>query len=204
MKKFRRKLNILIALILCITVSGVYANWMYASTAGMSETVNKGVSLTPKTESGTLGVYTILLSEVTLAIDQSGVGDYTPKLVFSQVQGDGSLDFTFTPNNTASDELKANGVTSYVVFSSTLTHEGQQIFSFPATITIGKVGSGETYTWTKSGDSFTCSIPNDVLGDYIKLAYTNKLDTVAKYTAFETSLSTGNVVITISNTNPGA
>ncbi len=204
MKNFRRTFNILVALVLCITVSGVYANWMYASSAGMSETVNKGVSLTPKTESGTLGNYTILLSEVTLAIDQTDIGDYTPKLVFSKVQDDGSMDFTFTPAVVASDTLKANGVTSYVTFSSTLAHNGEDLFTFPKTLVIGQIGSGEEYCWEKNGDAFRFSLPNDVLNEYIQLAYTHKLDTLAKYTAFEESLGTGTVVITISNSAPTA
>ncbi len=202
MKNFRRTFNILVALVLCITVSGVYANWMYASQSEMSESVNKGVSLTPKTVNGSLGHYTVLLSEVTLAIDQTDAGDYTPKLVFSKVQDDGSIDFTFTPEIVASDDLKANGVTSYVTFSSSLSHENTTIFTFPQVLTIGQIGSGEQYCWEKDGDSFRFSLPNEALGNYIKLAYTNKLDTLAKYTAFEESLKAGTVVITISNTAP--
>ncbi len=204
MKNFRMKsirtLSLLLALAMVATVGGVYAAWSYADSAGVAEQVNKGVSLTPATRSGSIGEYEILYSEFLVALDQTAEGDYTPKLSLYAQSDDGSLNFTFTPTIIASDEVKEKGIESTVTFSSSLTHEGIEIFSFPDTIKIGKVNSTETYKWTKEADgSFTCSIPNADLYNYIKLNYTDKLDTYAKYQAMETSLSNGTIVIKIAN-----
>ncbi len=195
-----KKLSVLVALILCVTVGGVYATWSYAADAGVSEEVNKGVSLAPVTQSGSIGEYEVGFSEFSIVIDQTAPGDYTPMLVFTVQSDDGSLDFKFTPTDVASDAVKTNGITSTVTFSSALTHEGTAIFTFPATITIGTVDSSETIKWEKQTDgSFTCSIANADLADYIQLNYTDKLDTYAKYQDFEKSLQSGTVVIAVSN-----
>ncbi len=189
----------LIALILCVTIGGVYAAWSYAASAGVTETVNKGVSLTPVSQSGSIGSYAVSFAEFSIVIDQTSQDDYTPKLSFYQESDDGSLDFTFTPTTVASDDVKANGIESTVTFTSVLQHEGIAIFSFPQTITIGTADSDAPIKWTKTGDIFTVSISNDALANYIQLNYTNKLDTYAKYQAFETSLGTGTISITVSN-----
>ncbi len=200
MKHFTTKLSILVALILCVTIGGVYATWTYAASAGVSETVNKGVSLTPVTQSGSLGVYEVLSAELTLAIDQAGPGDYTPVLKFSVASDDGSLDFVFKPAAVASDDIKENGIASTVSFSSTLQHNGQDLFSFPVGFEIGTIGSGEAYEWVKQADgTFHCTIPNADLANYIQFIYAEKLDTYAKYQAFEASLTGGNVIINIAN-----
>ncbi len=199
MNTFTKRLSLLVALILLVTVGGVYATWSYAATAGVTETRNKAVSLAPATMDGSLGTYEVLSEEFTLTIDQAGVGDYTPVLKFTLAKDDGSLDFKFTPNNVASNELKEVGIDSTVSFTSAMTHEGQAIFTFPSEIHIGTVGSGETYCWEKQDDgSFICSIPNSELSNYIQLAYTEDLDTHAKYEAFETSVA-GVISVTIAN-----
>ncbi len=202
MKSFTKRVSLLVALILLVTVGGVYATWSYAATAGVSEVRNKGVSLAPAKMEGSLGVYEVLFEEFSLTIDQTGVGDYSPTLKFTVANDDGSLDFKFTPSNVASNELKEVGIDSSVSFSSTLAHEGQPIFQFPQEIHIGTVGSGETYSWVKQPDgSFSCSIPNSALSTYIQLAYTEDLDTYAKYQAFEKSVA-GVISVTISNGAP--
>ncbi len=201
MKAFTKSISLLMVLILCLTVGGVYAAWSYAASAGVSETVNKAVSITEATQSGTLGSYQVLYQDFSLIIDQTAEGDYTPILKFFPANDtNGDLTFKFTPNATASDEIKNNGMDSTVSFSSTLTHGGTALFAFPETLSIGKVGSGASYVWVKQSDgSFTCTIPNADLGNFIQLNYTEKLDTFAKYQAFESSLENGTVVIKIAN-----
>ncbi len=214
MTKLTKNLTVLMALILCVTVGGVYAAWSYAANAELSEAVNKGVSLTPVSQSGSLGEYEVGYDEFSVVIDQTAPGDYTPKLSIYAASDDGSLNFKFTPAIVASDDLKANGLRSLVSFSSTLTYgdPAAPIFTFPTTFTIGQVGDATTdYAWTAvdsnsdgTTDYFECFIPNTDLADYIQLAYTEKLDTYEKYKAFETALTTGTLNIIISHDVPAA
>ena len=198
-----KRLSVLVALILCVTVGGVYATWTYAQSSGVTENINKGVSLSPYETSGTLGIYTVDPSEFLILIDQTAVGDYTPKLDLSLASPDvdGTLNFKFTPNNTASDEIKTNGITSWVLCESAIQHESQDVFTFPKDIKIGTVGSGEDYVWVKQPDgTFTCEIPHSDLPNYIQLAYTNKLDTLEKYNAMLESLKGKSISVTIFTT----
>ncbi len=202
MKSIKR-LSVLVALILCVTVGGVYAAWTYAADAGLSETANKAVTLAPVSQSGSIGQYEVLYTEFSLVIDQtsnSNPVDYTPNLVIRVTSDDGSLDFKFIPSEVASDEVRAKGITSHVEFSSNLSHEGQAIFSFPLGIDIGTTDSASQYKWAANGDgTFTCSIPNAEIQNHIQLAYLNKLDTYAKYRDFETSLGQGTINIKVYN-----
>ncbi len=205
MKKFAKKFTALLSLITCVTIGGVYAAWSYAANASLSETINKGVTLTPVTHSGSLGEYEVSFAEFSLLIDQTAPGDYTPRLSYYVESDDGSLDFKFTPAVIASDAVKTYGMESTIIFSSTLQHEGEAIFSFPTSITVHESNSEEATKWTLSEDGtyFTFSISNADLANYIVLNYTSKLDTYAKYQAFETSLTTGTVNITIAHTEGG-
>ncbi len=199
-----KKLSVLVALILCVTVGGVYAAWTYAADAGLTETVNKAVTIAPVSQAGSIGQYEVGYTEFSLVIDQTSNSipvNYTPKLVIRTETDDGSLNFKFTPSTVASDEVRVNGVESHVEFTSNLTHDGQAIFSFPLTIDIATADNDTApIKWIAQADgSFTCEIPHTELENYIKLAYTDKLDTYAKYQAFESSLGKGTINIKIYN-----
>ncbi len=204
MKRFTKGISLLMILSMFLTVGGVYAAWSYAASAGVSDQITKSVSLTTATQKGTLGKYEILYQDFDLIIDQTADGDYTPLLKFQPVESKaGDLTFKFTPEIIASNEIKEICLNSTVTFSSTLTHGGNAIFSFPKTINIGKVGSDAEFEWVKVDDGagayFTCTISNAKLSEYIQLAYTEDLDTYAKYQAFQASLQTGTVVVNIAN-----
>ncbi len=199
-----RRLSILVALILCVTVGGVYAAWTYAADAGLTETVNKAVTIAPVSQAGSIGQYEVIYTEFSLVIDQTSNTnpvDYTPKLVIRTESDDGSLNFKFVPSEVASDAVRENGIESHVQFSSNLTHDGKPIFAFPAIIDIATADdTSAAVKWEKQSDgSFTCEISNAELKNYIQLAYTDKLDTYAKYQAFEASLEKGTVSIRVYN-----
>ncbi len=198
-----KKLSVLVALILCVTVGGVYAAWTYAADAGLTETVNKSVTIAPVSQAGSIGQYEVGYTEFSLVIDQTSNTnpvDYTPKLVIRQESDDGSLNFKFTPSDVASDDVRTNAITSHVEFSSTLNYENKAMFAFHAQIDIGTADSAAAVKWTAQGDgSFTCEISHAELANYITLAYTEKLDTFAKYQAFEAALKNGTVSIKVYN-----
>ena len=88
-----KRFSILMALILCVTIGGVFANWVYTegTTASVQDNITFGMS--PATSSTARGVFAIGDNNLTMHIDQKATKDYTAVLVVS-----GSVTFTFTPD----------------------------------------------------------------------------------------------------------
>ena len=88
-----KRFAILMALILCVTVGGVFANWVYTegTTASVEDNITFGMS--PATSTTTRGVFTVGDNNLTMHIDQKAQKDYTAVLVI-----DGQVTFTFTPD----------------------------------------------------------------------------------------------------------
>ena len=95
-----KKLSLLIAMILVVTIGGVYANWIYAGTqADPLHHHIANLSLTDPSTSTKYGKYEVLTGDDTIKIkfdqrDQTpGSFDYTADLIFI-----GSMKITFTPD----------------------------------------------------------------------------------------------------------
>ena len=211
MRLFTRKLSILIALILCVTIGGVYATWVYAGTGEITHTVSKGVNLTSKVEGGAAATYNVGVGDLLIQIDQAAAGDYTPVLQFNKSASaeKARLVFTLLPTDTANADIEANGIKSYVTFSSNATYEGNNIFVFATDpIVIDRVDAeGATHKWTRQDDgTFTCEIDATVLAANIQLNTEANfyLDTTDKYIAFDTALLASNINIKISDKAPTA
>jgi len=183
-----RKLSILVALILCVTIGGVYATWSYpgADVAdGHHEVV---VELEQATLGGSSGSYAIE-SNLRIGIDQTGVGDYSAKLLFQSANSDDPyIKLTFTPSDLAPDDVKANGLDSefYLVTTTDMQYNGDDIFTFsnPSDGTFTK-----NVTWTKEGNSFTCTYNLADIEEMITLSKDFVLDTKAKYDEFSAALA---------------
>lgn len=194
-----KKLSLLIALILCVTIGGVYANWIYAGTN--AETLHHHISnmgLTDPSTSTVYGEYDVLTGDDTIKIkfDQKnqtvGSFDYTASLIFI-----GEMKVTFTPN------AAFDGVPT-AVFKLT-SEKDLSTFTFDDTLygaTDGKVGSQAIFkkydTTTEVALTF---VKNEVKGVYeavIKASdlaslieiNTIVLDTKAGYDAFAQVLGT--------------
>jgi len=174
--KIMKKLSILVALILCVTIGGVYAVWTY--TGDTMSTTDRTLShgLATATTEGNVGVYKIVHNDIDIKIDQKAPGDYTANLVMS-----GSITVTFTPNDGAPDTIVNNAIPSvaYLVLSdvSTNLYGGQEIY----TATNEKIA----LNWTKGGDGvFTATVTAEQL-DAILDINSFELDTHAEYLAFK-------------------
>lgn len=205
MKNLTRKISLLVALILCVTIGGVYAAWTYAGVGENAQTIGKGINLTTSILEGTEGSYTMTVGDVVLRIDQKATGDYTPVLQINKAEHAtaATMTFHYTPTEIASLETEANCVVSYVSFSSAISYEGRAVFSFPGYITIDKVNGTGANKWVKqSSGAFSFTIDAETLAQYIVLNDGFYLDTKAKYDAFDKALLAGNIQIKISDKVP--
>ena len=179
-----KKLSILIALILCVTVGGVYATWNYAQgTVGNTQEYPDGntTALAGKVETTDKGTITIDDSNLQILIDDMD-NNLEGELYIS-----GSISVTFTPNQGADADVVANGVALQFALSATenFNYNGNPIFVLNTDAqTMGLVNG-------------TATISADTLKNLISLN-TLRLPTVADYDAFRAALHSGSLIITVS------
>ena len=219
-----KKLSVLIALLLCVTISGVYATWSFVSEN--SDIVDKKhetlVTLTDATTTGAAGTFTIS-SNLVLTIDQKAENDHTAVLVFApQIEGEEIyLTISFTPAVNASADIKANGVQSELYFNTTSTMEcftdasghlvipadpenpgagvtKKNIFTFGTFESDGNYVPNVTWEKDPSTGVFTATYDETELKNIIQLNGTIILDTKPDYDAFANLLS-GNIAAHITD-----
>lgn len=121
-----KKLSALIALLLCVTVGGVYANWVYTNDeVDIQDRKYEAVAtLTDKQLTTEHGTFTIV-SDLVVKIDQNNSveGDHSAKLVFLTTTGgeDPTLTVTFEPNINAPQDVKDHGVQAELYLGETST-----------------------------------------------------------------------------------
>ena len=108
-----KKLSVLVALMLIITVGGVYATWNYfqyvTGTATQAETTITMIALTDKVEAGEdsstpKGTISVSPSNLTISIDDDS-GDHVGEFHVSD-----NITVHFEPADNATDAVKANGI----------------------------------------------------------------------------------------------
>jgi len=173
-----KKLSLLIALILCVTVGGVYANWVYSgSTDVLDQTKVKSINLTDVTESGEFGTYTMNADSLLIKIDQANE-NYEAKLVV-----EGSVTVTFKPGENVSPSIKANGVDTTLTINSddAWTYEGKTF------LTINTLKNVIDIDWgtADSTGTFTAIIDGATIAEALTFTGSNVvLDTKVKYNDF--------------------
>ena len=171
-----KKLSILVALILCVTIGGVYAAWSYTSSSMTSVDRTLSHGLTAAVTDGDVGVFQITQNSVDLAIDQTAIGNYTAKLIVT-----GSVTVTFTPNDGAPEDVINNAIPSHATIytknADTNKYEGTEIYV--------ATGTPVDLVWNKVSDgTFTATITADNIDSMLDLGAEFVLDTHAKYEAF--------------------
>ncbi len=185
-----KRLSILIALVLCVTIGGVYATWVYSQSDDVADiTGAKAISMTEATFTGTYGTYHVETSGLSLTVDPKEGTTHTTALKIS-----GNLVVTFTPNTYAPVEVKENGVPSTFAFSLSNAD-----WKYAGTNLIAVDTALNNITWTPDGNgAFTYTISAAQLANYITLTeYT--LDTKAEYDAYDAALTNGQIIISISD-----
>lgn len=191
-----KKLSVLVALLLCVTIGGVYATWSYAGTNDIADAFAEAkVTITDAELVGANGVY-VVDSNLVLTVDQANE-DHEAKLVFASNNGDPIfLKVTFTPSANAPQDVKDNGVLSELYFGTTVPMQyrmdAEGNFSKTGTptdiFTFSNVANGEldnTFEWHAEDDgTFTYTLDEDDLKDAIQLSRTFVLDTKQEHDVF--------------------
>lgn len=194
-----KKLSVLIALFMCVTIGGVYATWTYAGTTDITDGHKEiFVTIPDAVVEGTYGTY-LVEANFDLVIDDTNK-DHIAELVFlSKDQADPKLKVTFTPNeSTATPDIKANAVRTELYFTTTtaMKYDDVDIFTFknPGNGTLDNV-----FDWTKQDDgSFTYELDLDGLKEQISLTQDFLLETKAKHDAFREAM-VGNIVARVTD-----
>jgi hypothetical protein len=217
-----KKLSLLMALMLLVTVSGVYAAWTYAGSDDIADVLAEAkVTIADVELTGANGTYKIE-SNLVLTVDQNKENDnHEAVLVFSSNNNeDIYLRVTFTPSKNAPQDIKDNAVPSELYFTTSTTMEYKMdangnysetgtpvaIFNF------SNPGNGHLdneFGWTKSAGTnangvyvFTYELNEDQLKTMIMLNTPNdkpfKLDTKAEHDAFRAALA-GNIVARVTD-----
>lgn len=206
-----KKLSVLILLMLCVTISGVYAVWTYAGTNDIADSFAEAkVTIADAVLSGANGTYKIE-SNLVLTVDQAAPNDHTAVLVFSSNNSDPiHLTVTFTPAENAPIDIKANAVPSELYFGTTvemaypMDADGNYSVSGTPTpvFTFGNPSDGifsPNVTWTPQLDgTFTYSLDESALRSLISLSQNFVLDVKSEHDAFREVLS-GNIVARITD-----
>ena len=205
-----KKLSLLIALCMLLTIGGVYATWSYVGSTDIIDAFAESkVTIADAVIEGTYGIYKID-SNLVLTVDQAN-DNHEAELVFgSNNDQPVYLTVTFTPSVNAPKAIKDNAVESELYFGVTtpmqykMDAEGNyadngtpvDIFKFK------NPGNGKldnTFAWTKTDDgTFTYTLNADALKEQISLSQTFVLDIKAEHDAFRTALA-GNIVARVTD-----
>ena len=175
-----KKLSVLIALALVLTIGGAYATWTYYTTvpAAQSGVVTIDLEASEQVAAGTLNV--VVSGDAKLTIDDIH-GTYVPG--FESV---GTITVTFTANEKATSEILTNGIELPIAIAS---NKGVITVNDSANgLVIGTKNSDKAIKWTGSDGTFTCEIPVATIASHLTINGGSKLDTIAKYNEFQTNL----------------
>jgi hypothetical protein len=199
-----KKLSALIALMLCVTIGGVYAAWSYAGSEDIIDksTESKVVIADVKTETAN-GVFTIE-SNLVLTVDQAN-DQHEAHLVFgSNNSEEPKLRVTFTANAHAPQHIKENAVAADLKFAVTtpmqykMDAEGNYDANGTNVKDIFVLKDHDDVTWVKEGNVFVCELDKTHLEEHIKLNGTFKLDLKSEHDEFGKALG-GNIKVTVSD-----
>lgn len=173
-----KKLSTLIALILCVTIGGVYATWTYTGSTitSVDRTLSHGMAAS--VTEGDVGVFEITNNNVDISIDQTAAGNYSAKLVIT-----GGVTVTFTPNAGAPEDVINNAIPTHAVIytknAEANKYEGSEIYVKNSTT------SEIDLSWVKGSDGkFTANITAEQIDSLLDLGADFVLDTEAKYQEF--------------------
>lgn len=205
-----KRLSILIALMLCVTIGGVYATWTYAGTNDIADAFAEAkITIADAELTGANGTYSIT-SNLVLTVDQANE-DHEAELVFSSNNSEAIfLKVTFTPAANAPQAIKDNAVPSELYFGTTapmqykIDAEGNYSETGTPTdiLKFKNVADGdldENVIWTQQSDgTFTYTLDENDLKEQIQLNRVFVLDIKSEHDAFREAL-TGNVVARITD-----
>lgn len=211
-----KKLSILIAMILCATIGGVYAPWNYAGTStDIGLQINQTVQLEQSTQNGAAGTYTLSHNITAINITSDDQATKNATIVASYSQGGSApiFELTFKPATNAGDVIETNALTSYVYFGTerafTWDHDDNpetakvNVFTFPCgkpiadkqqpkvIATADQQTEGPKWTWDKSAGVFKCTLTFAEITDIITFESNVQLPTIEDYNRFQNEVFFG-------------
>ena len=192
-----KKLSALIALMLCVTIGGVYATWTYGGNDVADAFNEVKVTIADATIEGSQGTYTIT-SNLVITADQNNPQEHKAILDFASNNADPIyLKVTFTPSSIASKEVKEGASPSELYWGTTVPMQYRVNaetgnFDKDATpvdiFTFSNTANGvldNTFAWTNEGDgTFSYTLDETALRAAISLSQDFILDTKAEYDVF--------------------
>ncbi|MBO5720666.1 MAG: hypothetical protein J6R61_03980 [Bacteroidales bacterium] len=206
-----KKLSLLITLLLCVTITGVYAAWTYAGTNDIADVYAEAkITIADVELVGANGTYHIT-SNLVLTIDQADTG-HRAELIFSANDAQPIyLRVTFTPSENAGQEIKESAVPSELYFGTTtdmlykMDNDGNYSAEGTPTPILKFANPGNQtldnpIVWEKDPVTgiFTFEMDEAALKGAISLSQTFVLDTKAEHDAFRTALN-GNIVARVTD-----
>ena len=204
-----KKLSVLIALMLCVTIGGVYATWTYAGTDDIADAYAEAkVTIADAELTGANGTYKVE-SNLVLTVDQKNE-DHEAELVFASNNSDPIfLKVTFTPAANAPQTIKDNAVPSELYFTTTteMEYKIDAGGNYSATGTPTKIFTftnpadnvfTANVTWTPEAGTFTYTLDETALRSMISLSQTFVLDLKSEHDAFREALN-GNILVRVTD-----
>lgn len=186
-----KKLSLLIALAMLISIGGIYATWVYSQSDDVADITNaRAITMTNATFEGTYGTYNTDASTLLMKVDPKPGTSHTTSLVIT-----GEIVIIFTPATHAPADIKGSGIPttfSFGVSNPNWTYNGEKIIS------ITSEGSGDV-VWTRQDNgTLTYTITAEMLSRILSLTEF-ELDTKADYDAYDAALTNGQITLTISD-----
>lgn len=183
-----RKLSLLIALALIVTISGVYAAWNYSQGATAANEITREINMAQVVTSGNKGTISAAPTNVAFLVDNGG--EYKTVL-----KGTGHFDITFAPNQGADESVTASGI-KMIATITVGVKSGATNLTYNGVVPITEKEENEI-DLTPNGPSLTAKLEVTDILECIELADV-VLDTHAKNVAYHSILANYTIVITVS------
>lgn len=195
-----KKLSALVALVLCVTIGGVYAAWMYTGTDLLAMEARINHKLEDPEFKTRVGVLTTESNTISITIDQEAERDYDAVL-----EVDGQLVVHFAVNPGAPDNVVENGVECEVVLDlrniDANLYQGSPIYQYTGTaITIHAANETpadeNSIAWQPVAGqpgNFHATITDEMIDKMLDLGAAFNLPTYEDYKDFNARLT--NIVV---------
>ena len=175
-----KKLTVLVALILCVTIGGVYATWLYPGNQLTTYDVRITQIMAPAELEGSYGSYNTESNTMAITIDQESTTSFKAVLNYS-----GELKISFNPHANISEAQTEAALNATLSITSTdldaATYEGKQIWKIADNAKLDLVEAN----WVQEGGKYVYTIDWDDLAGMITLAEDFVLPTIDDYEAFK-------------------
>ena len=184
-----KKLSILIALCMLVSVGGVYAAWVYADGAVADRSNDHtAIGITGSTNTSEKGVFALTNSIEILVDDDKFVNTSTGVAYKAILTGTGEFTVSFTPSAGAPENVVNDGIKMKLTLE--LTGVDASVLKLGDTEVVlngGVAGKSATFTAQQLIDCLVLNNGADLI-----------LDTYAEYEAFKAQLGTPKLNITVS------